>query len=89
MPRTHSLPADASPLWRWMHEHKITVAELAERLLVTPNYLGDVRRGLHRPSDDLKVAIGKHTLAIEKKLGVKNPRGVTPADWFTPTKKRA
>lgn len=76
------LPKDATVLWKWMDRRDVTVAELAALLHVTPNYLGDVRRGKHRPSDALKFDIERVTVEIEKKAGVKKPRGVRATDWF-------
>lgn len=76
------LPDTATVLWRWMERHSVTVAELARALDVTPNYLGDVRRGLYKPSDELKLKIETATRRIEAANGVKRVRGVVPGDWF-------
>ena len=76
------VPDGASALWQWMERFKVTVAELAKLLDVTPNYLGDVRRGVYKPSDELKLKIEEHTIRIETERGVKRPRGVVPGDWF-------
>lgn len=77
-----TVPKNATVLWRWMLEHDVTVATLASKLGVTPNYLGDIRRGIYRPSDELKVKIERVTKRIEIERGVDDPRGVAASDWF-------
>lgn len=76
------LPEGATALWRWMTERRVTVEELATLVGCTPQYLSDVRRGVKRPSDQLKLAIAEHTIAIEKKQGVARPKGVVATSWY-------
>lgn len=76
------LPDDATVLWRWMERFGVTVADLAAAVDVTPNYLGDVRRGIYTPSDKLKLDIERETKRIEIARNRKRPRGVVPGDWF-------
>lgn len=74
--------ADVTPLWRWMREKRVTLGELATRVGVTPEYLSNVRRGVNRPSDELKWKLEDATKAIEVERGFANPTGVTCAAWF-------
>lgn len=76
------LPANATALWRWMHRHRVTLEELAEKVGCTPVYIGNLRRGVARPSDDLKIKIERETLAWERRHGIKSPEGVLVAAWF-------
>jgi len=79
-----ALPEGATPLWRWMAERRITLEVLAERLKITPQHLGDLRRGVRRPSDDLKIAIAAMTTQIEREMGIaaSKVRGVPIISWY-------
>ena len=77
------LPDDAGALWRWMVQFRVSIEELSNRLGMAPNYLGEIRRGKKRPSDALKLAIARETLAIEAELKVAKPRGVPVDAWYT------
>lgn len=84
MGKRRELPADATPLWRWMAKHRVTLAELAERLGLSPVYVGEVRRGDRRPGDKLKVEIAAVTLQMEADFEIEEAarRGVPILDWF-------
>ena len=75
-------PEDATALWRWMDERRVTLEELARYVEKTPQHLSDVRRGVRRPSDALKQAIYTATIEIETKQGVSRPKGVPISVWF-------
>lgn len=77
-----STPPNATRLWRWMDEHRVTLNELAGLVGYASQYLSDVRRGVCRPSDTLKVALQDVTLQLEEQRGIAEPRGVRAADWF-------
>lgn len=66
----------ARKLWAWMTAKDTTLEALAKKLGVTPNYLSDLRRGVHRPSDDLKFAIERIT-------------EIPPAAWLQPVRESA
>lgn len=75
-------PEDATALWRWMDERRVTLEELARLVGYTPQHLSDIRRGVRRPSDELKQKIEAATQGIEKKMGVPRPKGVRIAEWY-------
>jgi len=66
-----------------MYNRRVTLDALAKRLDVSPGHLGDIRRGVRRPSDALKVKIQEVTRAIESEDGVADPVGVSVLDWFS------
>lgn len=78
------IPHDANALWRWMHERRVTIDELARRLRVSAVYLGNVRRGNARPSDALKTRIAEVTRAMDGEFGIAEPLGVTVDTWYKP-----
>ncbi len=82
MSSTRAPRANAPKLWHWMHQWGVTLEQLAAELGISPVYLGQLRRGQGRPSDELKERIATETKAIEEKRGVAEPRGVPVLDWF-------
>lgn len=82
MSSTRAPASNASRLWRWMHQWGVTLEVLAADLGVSPVYLGQLRRGKGRPSDELKGKIERATRAIEEQRGVAEPAGVAILDWF-------
>lgn len=86
------LPDSATDLWRWMFERRVTLAELAKLVECTSQHLSDIRRGVRRPSDPLKIKIAEQTIAMERAQGVpaSKARGVPTSAWFAaPTSKGA
>lgn len=77
-------PEGAPVLWHWMAERRVTLEELARLVKCTPQHLSDIRRGVRRPSDGLKLAIETASVEIERRAGVSRPKGVRIGEWFTP-----
>jgi transcriptional regulator with XRE-family HTH domain len=67
---------------RWMESRRVSGVSLAQRLGISPQYLRLVRRGEHRPSDDLKWKIEDVTKEIEAEDGIANPVGVAAVSWL-------
>jgi transcriptional regulator with XRE-family HTH domain len=81
-------PREGAPaLWHWMAERRVTLEELARLVEVTPQHLSDIRRGVRRPSDALKLAIERATIELERAQGVGRPKGVRVVSWFAPAPK--
>jgi hypothetical protein len=81
-PTLRTPPPNATRLWLWMREWGITLNMLARQLGIHAVYLGQVRRGQGRPSDELKERIERVTREIEEQRGVAEPAGVAILDWF-------
>jgi transcriptional regulator with XRE-family HTH domain len=76
------LAVGVTALDRWMDSRRVSGVSLAQRLGISPQYLRLVRRGEHRPSDELKWKIEDVTKAIEAEDGVTNPVGVAAISWL-------
>jgi len=82
--RTMKAPKDANALWLWMERHDLDNATLAKKIGISPNYVSDLKRGVFRPSDEIKLKIEMVTKAHEQSAGSKKPRGVLASSWLPP-----